>query len=343
MCVKDKQHFVSQSYLRNFSPDLSGYLDQKDSLPFKIRKRLKSRMKIHYYDIEKNMLNYGKISSLARINHYLLPIVDDIVKKTENKLNLLQKIIKNGAEECLYQNNNQETLWEIANCLKAKSFVFRDFLEFCNSLRVGDILGSDMRKRGTITYTEKAAEFFQTVLFTNDIEILFSLISKAYHIKIPSANVNGTFHQLDRKKNLEKEIIDEWRDKFKLPIRTIIPNTVYPILIENNTDLPFITGDECIPEGEYFLANLNTKVRDHYFPISPDLAIRFLERKEFETHFPREIIDKYEIHKMNGLIYNCSQYYLFSNTEKPLRLTTLEPKEILNRHRIVLDGWRRQT
>lgn len=113
-------------------------------------------------------------------------------------------------------------------------------------------------------------------------------------------------------------------------------------MVENKTDLPFITGDECVPEGEYLLSDLNRIVRTHYFPISPDLAIRFLHNKDLEKHFPREIDDKYEIHKMNGLIYNCSQHYLFANTERPLRLTTLEPKEVLNLYQIVLDGWRRR-
>ena len=83
----------------------------------------------------------------------------------------------------------------VQNALKGlqgeESFIFRDFAKFCNFLLVGDLITNNKVKKGTVTYTEKSAEFFQTSLFTNDIKILFPLIQNSFKIKIPSDNVGS--------------------------------------------------------------------------------------------------------------------------------------------------------
>jgi glutamine synthetase len=50
---KDRQHYVSRSYLRNFSPELEFYLKERETWDSKRKKKFKDQMKIHFYDIEK--------------------------------------------------------------------------------------------------------------------------------------------------------------------------------------------------------------------------------------------------------------------------------------------------
>jgi hypothetical protein len=326
MGKKDRQHYVSQSYLRNFSPDLMEYQRTKDKLEDKQKKKFKSRMKIHYYDISKNFFDCGKINSIAKMDHYLLPEVDEILRRTENKLSLLKEIIENRCEDHLYQSHHQQTLSEIANCFVVRSISFRIMAELSNSLLTWDIIDSDGEEKGIITYTKEAAELIQTMLLTENPEIFHRLLPKSFKLAIPSDNVDGTFDQISKEKGIEKAP-PELQSETRLPLRTHIPNTVYPILIENNTELPFITGDMCVPKMEYRLPDLKTKIPFYHFPISPDLAITFLEDKELEKHFPRRIEDTFEIYKLNRTIYECSTSFLFSNKPEPLRLITKVPKE----------------
>lgn len=42
---------------------------------------------------------------------------------------------------------------------------------------------------------------------------------------------------------------------------------------------------------------------------------------------------------MNRLVHNCSDRYLFSNTEKALGLILVEPKENINKYENVFQDW----
>ncbi len=338
MGKKDKQHYISQSYLRNFSDDMVKYLFIRESLTSKERKKFKEKMKIHFYDIENTFFDYWNIKSLGRVDHYLFPSVDTIVKKTENNLHLLREIIENRSEDFLYQNNNQETLWEIANCFRAKCITFRWAAQEINSLYTGKIISKDTsRIEGSVEYTEVAAELFQTMNLTDDPEILLPLFLKSFKIIIPKKMVNenleDSFLKLDE--NQKKEFFVSLKKQFNIQIEPMIPRTVYPILIENKTSMPFITGDDCVPKGEVVLNNISTTIISYHFPIAPDLAIMFLEKKEFQKHIARTITSEYEVYNQNRLIFNCSQYYLFSNETRSLRVTTLNPKEKTDFYKII--------
>jgi len=327
MDKKSRQHYVPQSYLRNFSPDFIEYEKLRSNLEDKEKRKTKLKLKIHFFDIVTNSLGYGSISSLAKINHYFSPTVDQIIQKTENRLELLRNIIRSKSEDLLYQENNQEILWEIANCLKARSFAFRHLVELAHSMTTGYMIERNETIWGSISYTEKSAELFQTLLFTNDMEIIWPLILESYKLSIPSNGIDGTGRQVAEQKGSSQKMLKPPRNRDELPIRTLIPETAYPILIENFSGFPFITGDECVPKTEYLVHDLKTRIPQYHFPISPELAITFVERKEHEVYFPRIIENKRDIQKMNRLIYNCSVRYLFSKSEAPLKLATIEPKQ----------------
>ncbi len=329
---KDRQHYVSRSYLRNFSPELEIYLKENNSWDYKRRKKFKDRMKIHFYDIEKRFFGHRTIYSLAQVDHYLLPTVDEIVRRTENELSLLREIIKNRSEEFLYENDNRRTLWEIANCLKARSMVFRKSAEVFTSTQEGCLVTRNGNEFATLTYTNYAAEYYQTCLFTNDPEILIPLLLKSFRFQNPSEDVADTFDQIFEDRNLKDELfIDLKEGKIqRLPQQTVIPSKVHPILIENSTNLPFITGDECVPKTGFILPDLTTKIYYFFFPLDPELAIILLEEKEGEKYFHRKITQKDQVHRWNKLIYDCSTNYLFAKNEEPLTVTINEPERSPN-------------
>ncbi len=284
-------------------------------------------MKIHFYDIESGSLNYRNISSIAKMDNYLLPEVDRIVRKTEDKMPILRDIIKNKTGENLYQDNHQEVLREIANCLIGRSIVFRNLGEIYTSEVVGEIRTPD-GKLLEFSYIEGSSEYFQTLLFTCDNKILLPLILKYTKIKVPSDGVDGTFEEIFKGTGTEMEdLLDGLPVQ---PITSALPPVLYPVLVENKTDLPFITGDVCVCKTEYVSTDLVTKFPIYHFPISPSTSIIFLESRNFEKHIPRSITDENEVHKFNRLIYNCSHHYLFSNQPDALERTTEEPKEELN-------------
>lgn len=323
----DRQHYVSRSYLRNFSPDLEIYLKGRGSWDYKRRKKFKDKMKIHFYDIEKRFFGFRNIYSLARVNRYLLPTVDEIVRQTESKLPLLREIIKNRSEAFLYESDNQRTLWEIANCLQARSKLFRKSAEVFTSTQEGSLITRNGNKFATLTYTDYAAQFYQTCLFTNDPEILIPLLLKSIRFQSPSEDVDDTFDQIFEDEDLKDELLIDLKEGKiqRLPQQTVISSKVHPILIENRTNLPFITGDECVPKTGFILPDLTTKSYYLFFPLDPELAIILLEEKEVEKYFHRKITRKDQIHRWNRLIYDCSTNYLFAKNEEPLRVTINEP------------------
>ncbi len=327
MGKKDRQHYVSQSYLRNFSPDFIEYQRTKDKMDEKKKKKFRERMKIHYFDINDYSNRIRTIHSLAKVDNYLLPAIDEIVRKTENKIPLLKEIIENRTEKFLYLQNHQETLWEIANCLAVHSITFRNTAELFCSQTKGDMIDKSGEKFAEISYTEKSAEFYQSSLYTNDIEILSPLFPRAFKLSFPSENVDDTLLQRSKEKGLgEDDLLDTMRRVTKQPLQTLIPKTAHPILIENNSDFQFITGDVCIAKGEYQLSDLKTKIAVFLFPINPELAILFLEEKELEENIPRIINDKWIVFTWNRHIYNCSIRYLFAKSRESLQWVTRLPR-----------------
>ncbi len=325
---KDRQHYVSQSFLRNFSPEYESYLKRRDSLDKKQKRKQKSVMKIHYFDIIKNITDYGNISKLAKANHYLSPVVDDIVKEIENKIPILRKVIESKSEDLHPARENRRTIWEIANCLKARSIVDKKFTEMFTLMQEGSLIDCKTKKKmGSLIYTKDGAEFLQTAFFTNDPRILIPLMLKAYKIELPSADAYGTFDQIYEEKELKESLFKDLTNFSEMTKRTLIPDTVYPILIENTTDLDFITGDVCVAKTEYLFLNKRTGIEYYYFPISPKLAILLLEEESQKGIFPRNIFQKVKVHQYNRLIYNCSYNYLFSYSKEALQTTTSEPKE----------------
>ncbi|MHA1956153.1 MAG: DUF4238 domain-containing protein [Candidatus Thorarchaeota archaeon] len=325
---KDRQHFVSRSYLRNFSPDLDMYLREKDAWDFKKKKKFKDKMKIHFFDIKERFYSYRYIYSLAKVDRYLLPTVDRIVRQTENKLSFLKEIIKNKSEEFLYENNNQKTLWEIANCLKSMSKVFREAAETFTSTQEGKLITKDGNVFATLTYTDFAAEFYQSYLFTNDPKILMPLFIKSVRFREASEDTNDTFEKIFEAEGLIEELNNDMEEGKieRLPEQTTIPSNVYPILIENNTNLPFITGDECVPKTAFILPDLTTRIYYHFFPLNPDVAIILLDEQREKKYFQRRITRRDQVHRWNRLIYDCSSNYLFAKSEETLRETINEPE-----------------
>jgi len=327
MARKDRQHIISRSYLRNFSPEIDMYLMEKATWDTKSKKKTKDRKKIHFYDIGKRKFDYGKIHSLARIERYLLPAVDKIVRVTENKLPFLREIINNRSEEFLYQNENQSIIWEIANCFLARSLTLRKMAETFTCTREGSLVAKNGKKHAIITYTPYGAEFLQTCLLTNDPEILIPLLQKAMSIRIHSGDANDTFERIYEDRGLNEQLLSDLREGkiHRKPVHTPIPNHVSPILVENRTDLQFITGDICVPKTGFIPSYLTTSIQYHYFPINPELAVILLEESKVEKYFPRQITRKDQVHRWNRLVHDCSVKYLFAREEEPLSVTINEP------------------
>lgn len=333
MNYHDKQHYVPQSYLRNFSPDLEEYMKIRENLDGKQKRKYKARMKIHFYDLDTDSIGYGNIDSLAKVDHYLFPAVDEIVRKTESKLSLLREIISNQSEDFLYENDNQNTLWEIANCLVAKSIWFREFTELYNLRTTGNMVDNDGNALGSITFTKESAEFFQTMFFTDNPEILYPMMLKSMRIKMPLENIDGTFEQIFEQKNIEKTPYGPNPTIF--PIQTIIPRPIYPCLIFNQTEFPLITGDACVPKTEFVLPDKKTRVPVYHFPLNSDLAIIFVEENEHREYIPRKITYRWDTFVWNRLMYNCSTHYLFCGKPYQLGTVTSYPKDPVDLDRII--------
>ncbi len=324
----DKQHYVSQSYLRNFSPDYEEYQKQKDTLGEKRRKKYKKKMRIHYFEINEYNYGFSKIETLARVNRYLLPEVDKIVKKTENKLSFLRDVIENKSEDFLNQCNHRETLIEIANCLVARSLVFRTHATVHCALTTGEMIDGKGDKFAELIYTDEGAEFLQTALLTNNIEILLPLMLKAYRFVVPSDDSDATFQERLEKQGLQvDELVDSFRNMNQPPIQPFLSSTLFPILIKNNSEFQFITGDACVAKGNYQLSDLKTKIPVFLFPINPELAILFLEEEKSKNEVPRIVNDRWIIFAWNRHIYNCSVNYLFANSREPLQWVTRLPRD----------------
>lgn len=328
MVRKDLQHYVSRSYLRNFSPDMEKYLEIRESVDKKRRKKFKDKMKIHYYNLVSKTYDYRRIYSLARVNHYLLPIVDQIVRRTENKLSLLREIINCRSEDILYQGNNQQTIWEIANCLRAMSFTFRRFAEDYSSSYEGSLVEQDGTKFASLIHTDAAAELYQTGLVTRDPAIIFPLLMKSYIFHVPSDGTDDTFEKIFHDEGLMDDLLADLADGKIAAVErtTVIPETVYPIMIENQTNLEFITGDECVPKTAFIPTDMATRVYYHFFPLSPEIALILLFDKEDESYFHRKISSIEQIHRWNRLVFDCSMNYLFGKTSNSLRYTINEPE-----------------
>ncbi len=328
MSKKDMQHYVSQSYLRNFSPDQQAYQKHKENLEKKDRKRIRERMKIHYFEIEEYNFDFKKISSLASVNRFLLPTVDKLVQKIEDKLGLLREIINNRSEEFLYQDNNQDTLVEIANCLAGRSIVYRSHLiRFCRSQQ-GSLITKDGVTWADLLYTDVGPDLFQTMQFTRDNKIILPLMLRAFRLIIHEEGTNGTFLKgLEKKGIYENELIQSWTMSLP-PIEPFLPKSLHPILLENKSETQFIAGDVCVVKTEYLADDLRTKIPVYHFPINEKYAILFLENAEFDSKIPRVIRDKWDIFKWNRVIYNNSVNYLFSKSRDALLLVTRLPKGI---------------
>jgi hypothetical protein len=307
------------------------YLKEKDAWDSKKRKKFKDKMKIHFYDIEERFYDNRNIYSLAKVERYLLPTVDRIVRHTENKLSFLREIIENKSEDFLYENDNQSIIWEIANCLKSMSKVYRKNAETFTSTQEGSLVTKNGNRFATLTYTDYAAELYQTCLFTDDPKIIMPLFMKAVRFKDTLEDVDDTFEKIFNDKGLIEELYSDLEEGKieRLPVQTIIPSNVYPILIENKTNLPFITGDECVPKTAFVLPNLTTKIYYHFFPLNPDVAIILLDDQREEKYFQHKISRRNQVHRWNRLVYDCSLNFLFAKSKEPLSETINQPERNL--------------
>jgi hypothetical protein len=235
-------------------------------------------------------------------------------------MQILREIIDSKSEDFLYENDNRRTLWEIANCLKARSMVLRKVAENFTSYQEGRLVTPNGKENATLTYTDRAAEFYQSRFFTNDPEILIPLLMKALEIRDSTEGLDDTFGQIFEDRGLKEELFDDLRQgEFpRMREKTVITSHVYPILLENSTNLSFITGDECVPKTRMVLLPW---VFYHFFPLDPELAIIFLDEKAEGQYFDRKVTRKDQIHRWNKLVHNCSTHYIFGRHDEALRMT----------------------
>jgi len=320
---RSRQHFVSQGYLRNFSPNLIEYQDIKAKLDSKSRQKKREKFKIYLYDKSKNKIEYKLIKNIAWKLNYFDEEIDRDIHKIENQLSLLRKIAEIGKESFLCENNNQEILFEIANFFATRAISFRNLISnlYDDFIDLSPKISPSLKK--LLKKDDEPAKTLQSVALAEEPDkVLQKQYSKSYEKTYP----NKEELDIDRIIKKEEPYKSEALLKYKTAIKEfenfkMLFSIKYPILVENKSELPFVTGDNCVIPMIHISKFPSDRFSNFYFPISPRFAIYFLPEKKYQSKFNRMLDDGYKILQLNHNIFRTSNYFIFANEERVLRLT----------------------
>jgi hypothetical protein len=319
-----KQHYVSQGYLRNFSPDIVDYQKNKFDFDRKTRQKIRENMRIHYYEKQSGTIYFDNIKKLAWVRKYFSNEIDIEIQKIENQLPLLRNIIQNGTESFLYEGNNQQIVFEIANFFATRAISFRHLIsnlydQFIDSLpRISPITKKLMKE------TKNPPKTLQSLTLTEDPEkFLLESFLEAYIKIFPEKDKFAVERMIKKHEHHSSAAMRRYMTTINdLKEFKMLYSNFFPILIENKSSIPFITGDNCVVAMRFFSESSLSGISYYFFPIGPRYAINFLSKKEFQSKFTRTLSDGYKVLQLNHHLYNTSNHFAFANEEKVLRLVT---------------------
>jgi hypothetical protein len=94
-------------------------------------------------------------------------------------------------------------------------------------------------------------------------------------------------------------------------------------LVDNETEIPFIAGDQPIINLHAKLGNGVTERLEFYYPLSPNKAMLLLEA----SHARTPVVSEDEVRELNALIVQNSHEQVFSNSREYLETINGEPSQ----------------
>jgi hypothetical protein len=181
-----------------------------------------------------------------------------------------------------YHASIERRFWPYLKLIAARDFSFLD-----DAPTAGDFFhGLAVQYLGTKAVRERAKRSIKVIF--DDLERVWDLLSHIFAV------VMGGSLMLDR-------------GKFQI------------IVLDNATDVPFITSDQPIvnmlTDGKSFDAPDRMEL---YYPLSPSQAMLLLE-KTTPTAGINQNVSIDEAHRYNGMMYDHSAYRIFSNSDEYLR------------------------